>query len=115
MYLCEAKFSFPILLPTLSDSDLQVDDLDTAIRLPFDEQLFAFIRELVWLTRLPRTTLHQWLTDSLRFHVRHLRWVPHILSESQNVARVTRLRKLLQMLNQQSVRSWHDIVTLDKS
>jgi hypothetical protein len=37
-----------------------------------------------------------------------------ILPDAQKVARLTLRRELLRVLNQQRVRSWHDIVTLDK-
>jgi hypothetical protein len=114
-YLREAKFSLPIPLPTFSESDLQADNSDTAILLALDEQPFVSVRQLARLTHLPRTTVHRRLTESLEFRVRHLRWMPHILLDSQKVARVTLSRELLRVLNQQRVRSWHDIVTLDES
>jgi hypothetical protein len=41
--------------------------------------------------------------------------VPHLLSHSQKLDRVTLSQELLPMLEQQKQRSWHDIVTLDDS
>jgi hypothetical protein len=55
------------------------------------------------------------LTQSLRFTVRHLRWVPHFLTAEQKQIRVQIEIGLLQVLSVQSTRQWHDIVTLDES
>jgi hypothetical protein len=104
-YLREAKFSFAIPPPTFSESDLHVDDSDTAIVLALDEQPFASVQQLARLTHLSRMMVHRRLTESLGFRVRHFRWVPHIVSDSQKVARVTLSRELLRVLNQQRVRS----------
>jgi hypothetical protein len=82
IYLREAKFSLQIPPPTVSDSDLQADDSDTAVLLALDQEPFASVRQLARLTYLPRTTVNRRLTESLGFHVRNLQWVPYILSES---------------------------------
>jgi hypothetical protein len=47
--------------------------------------------------------------------VRHLRWLPHLLSHSQKLDRVTLSQELLPMLERQKKRSWHNIVILDES
>jgi hypothetical protein len=52
---------------------------------------------------------------SLHFTVRHLRWVPHLLTAEQKQIRVQMAIELLQVLLVQSTRQWHDIVTLDES
>jgi hypothetical protein len=66
---------------------------------------------------LPRSTVrrHGHLTQSLRFTVRHLRWVPHFLTEEQKHIRVQMAIELLQVLPVQSTRQGHDIVALDES
>jgi hypothetical protein len=55
------------------------------------------------------------LTQSLGFRARHLRWIPHLLSHSQKLDRVTLLQQLLSVLERQERRSWHDMVILDES
>jgi hypothetical protein len=108
------EISAPDSLSHFSDSELQADDSDTAILLALDDRAVACIRELARLIHLPRATVHRRLTESLGFRMHYLRWVPHMASDSHKVARVTRSRELLRMLNQQRVRSCHDIVTLDE-
>jgi histone-lysine N-methyltransferase SETMAR len=58
---------------------------------------------------------HRNLTRSLRFTVRHLRWVPHVLTVEQKQIRVQMAIELLQVLSVQSTRQWHDIVPSNKS
>jgi predicted cupin superfamily sugar epimerase len=41
--------------------------------------------------------------------------VPHLLSHSQKLDRLTLSQELLPMLEQQKQRSWHNIVILDES
>jgi hypothetical protein len=47
--------------------------------------------------------------------MRHLRWVPHALSDAQKGERVNFSRQLLRMFEVQRDRGWHDIVTLNES
>jgi hypothetical protein len=100
---------------TFSEPDPAPDDSNDAILLALVEQPFTSVRQLARLTHRPRSTVHRRLTQSLSFRVRHLRWVPHILSASQQLARVTHSRDLLRVLQRQQSRSWHDIITLDES
>jgi hypothetical protein len=64
----------PVPLP-----DHQLDNSDQVVLLALAGPPFASIRELSRLTHLPRTTVHSRLTQSLRFHVHHLRWEPNFL------------------------------------
>jgi hypothetical protein len=85
----------PTPLPEPED---QFDDCDHVIILALAEQPFASVRELSQLADLPRTTVHRKLTKSREFRVHHLRWVPHLLSHSQKLDRVTLSQELLPML-----------------
>jgi hypothetical protein len=51
----------------------------------------------------------------LGFQVRHLRWVPHRLSDIQKSNRVELPRAFLSLLTTQQGRRWHGIVILDES
>jgi hypothetical protein len=73
------------------------------------------VRQLSRLTHLPSTTVYRRFTRSLGFVARHLRWVPHALSDAQKGERVNLSRRLLRMLEVQRDRAWHDVVTLDES
>jgi hypothetical protein len=65
---------------------------------------FSSVRELSRRICLPRSTVHRhWhLTQSLRFTVRYLRWVPHFLTVEQKQIRVQMAVELLQVLSVQS-------------
>jgi hypothetical protein len=97
--------------------DVELTPVDEAIPTALAEFPFPFssVHELSRRICLPRSTLHRHLTQSLRFTVRHLRWVPHFLTAEQKQIRVQMTIELLQILSVQSTRQWHDIITLDES
>jgi hypothetical protein len=99
--------------------DVERSPVDEAILTDLAEFTFpfSFVRELSRRICLPRSTVHphRHLTQSLRFTVRHLRWVPRFLMAEQKQIRVLMAIELLQVLSVQSTRQWHDIVTLDES
>jgi hypothetical protein len=88
-YACRAQFSgrkeaTPLEAP---DKDVERNPVDEAIRTALAEFSFPFpfpfssVRELSKKICLLRSTAHlhrhRHLTQSFRFTVRHLRWVPH--------------------------------------
>jgi hypothetical protein len=87
-YLREAIFASSNPPDPLSPPEHRLDDSDQAVLLALADQPFASIRELSRLTCLPRMTAHRRLTQSLGFHVRHLRCAPHFLSRYQKFDRV---------------------------
>jgi hypothetical protein len=89
--------------------------VDEAILTALAEFPFSSVRELSRRVCLPRSTVHQHLMQSLRFTMRHLRWVPHFLTTEQKQIRAQMAIELLQVLSVQSTRQWHDIVALDES
>jgi hypothetical protein len=114
-YISEAQLppSKPELHPADFQSDL--DDLDQVILATLEDSPFASVRQLSQLTHLPSTTAYRRLTQSLGFVARHLRWVPHALSDAQKGERVNLSWRPWRMLEVQRDRAWHDIVTLDES
>jgi hypothetical protein len=101
------------LKPEHHPADVQrdLDDSDQVILAALEDNPFASVRQLSRLTHLPLTTVYRRLTQSLGFVVRHLRWVPHALSDAQNGERVNLSRRLLRMrmLEVQRDRAWHDM------
>jgi hypothetical protein len=63
--------------------DVEVDEIDATISLALEVQPFGSVRDIAQLIRLARSTVHWHLTPSLGFLVRHLRWIPHLLTEEQ--------------------------------
>jgi hypothetical protein len=82
-YLREAWFAPS--KPELHSADVQSDrdDSDQDILAILEDSRFASVRQLFRLTHLPSTTVYRSLTQSLGFVARHLRWVPHALSDAQ--------------------------------
>ena len=89
--------------------------IDQAITLALNEEPFASIRQIARKTLLPRSTIFRHLTLSMGFVMKHLRWVPHNLSDDQKQMRVDKSNDLLQLLNSMKHHSWKNIVTLDES
>jgi hypothetical protein len=94
---------------------MNVDPVEAAILKALADGPFLAVRELAGLTCLPRSTAHGDLPEPLCSTVRHLRWIPHHLSEDQRAIRVNLSREFLAVLEAQQSRGWHDIVTLDES
>jgi hypothetical protein len=94
-YLREARF--PPSKPELHPADVQgdLDDSDQAILTALEDSEFASVRQLSRLTHLPSTTVYRRLTQSLGFVARHLRRVPHALSDAQKGERINLSRRLL--------------------
>jgi hypothetical protein len=111
----------PEQLPRFSEpdhdltDDPQVDENDQAILSALTSQPFRSVRDIARLTCQSYSTVHSHLTPSLGFRVRHLRWIPDVLTHEQMLNRVTDSQALLKMLQAQSKRSWHEIVTPDQS
>jgi hypothetical protein len=120
-YLREARF--PPSKPEPHPADVQrdlddlddLDDSDQAILAALEDIPFASMRQLSRLTHLPSTIIYHLLTQSLGFVARHLRWVPHTLSDAQKGDRVSLFRRRLRMLEVQRDRAWHEILTLGES
>jgi hypothetical protein len=79
---------FPVIFPEPSDEP-RMTILDDAILEALDKQPFSSVKELTKLTCIPTTTVYRHLTKSLGFVLKHLRWVPHTLMDTQKTQRVT--------------------------
>jgi hypothetical protein len=62
--------------------DVERSPVDEAILTALADFPFPLssVRELSRTICLPRSTVHRHLTQSLRFTVRHFRWIPHFLT-----------------------------------
>jgi hypothetical protein len=72
---------FPAIFPEPSDEPPPTI-IDDAILEGFDKQPFSSVRELAKLTCIQTTTVYRHLTRSLGFVLKHLRWVPHTLTDT---------------------------------
>jgi hypothetical protein len=114
-YVHSAQFSGRKEATPPEAPDVEPSPVDEAILTGLAEFPFSSVRELSRRICLPRSTVHRHLTQSLCFAIRHLRWVPQLLTAEHKQIRVHMAIKLLQVLSVQSTRQWRDIVTLDES
>jgi hypothetical protein len=114
-YARSAKISPKKDRPSSKPPIVESIPVDDAILAALADYPFSSIRQLSRRTCLPRSTVHRHLTHSLRFTIRHLRWVPHFLTAEQKRIRVGMSRELLRVLPVQMASQWHDIVILDES
>jgi hypothetical protein len=103
---------FPTISSEPSD-ETPTTSIEGAILDALDKQPFSSVRELAKLTCIPTTTVYRHLTRSLGFVVKHLRWVPHSLTDIQKAQRTTLSKQLL--LGSIKHPGWHVMITLDES
>jgi MoxR-like ATPase len=82
-WLCEAQLDQFSETAVDFTEDAEVDEIDEAILSALEVQPFGSVRDIARFTRLARSTVHWHLTRSLGFLVRHLRWIPPLLTEEQ--------------------------------
>ena len=74
------------LLENSECSKLNVfDDIDFRIKDVVDEEPFLSVRQIATLTGIPKSTVFERLTEKLGYISKHLKWVPHLLSEEKNI------------------------------
>jgi hypothetical protein len=95
--------------------DAEVDEIDEAILSALEVQPFGSVGNIARLTGLARSTVHWHFTRSLDFLVRHLRWIPDVLTEEQKRIRVSKSEQLLPIFWEEQGSSWRDRVTLGES
>jgi hypothetical protein len=89
-------------------------DLDDRIFEALNEFPFHSVRTLASSLKRPRATIHQHLLRA-GFELKHLKWVPHTLSEEQKRLRIEYAGELLDMLRAARHNSWNYFVTGDES
>jgi hypothetical protein len=95
--------------------DCQVSETDQAILSALTAEPFASVCDITWLIYLHRSTVYLYFAHLLRFTVRHLRWIHHLMTNEQKQNRVRDSQVLLEILQAQQSRSWYDIATLGES
>ena len=61
---------------------------------------FSSVREIAKVTHIPKSTVFDILTKQLHYVSKHLRWIPHFLTPSQLLKRVTQSKELLKVLRE---------------
>jgi len=89
--------------------------IDHAILEALEIAPYASVRQIARMTLIPKSTVYNHLVYSLQLVSRHLRWVPHRLSDAEKKKRVTLSTELLKLLESMEAQEWRSIVTLDES
>jgi hypothetical protein len=108
-YLCHRQFSSILVDPPTPRNQRQ-SVLIKQFLIPLS--IIHSIRQLARFTCIPTTTVHRHLTQSLGFMVKHLRWVPHTLTPTQEMERATLSIELLRQLRSIERHGWQFIITL---
>jgi hypothetical protein len=98
-YARSANFSPKKNRPSSEPPVVESIPVDEAILAALADYRFSSIRQLSRRNCLPRSTVHRHLTHSLRFTIRHLRWVPHFLTAEQKRIQVDMSRELSPVLS----------------
>jgi hypothetical protein len=113
-YLRDAKLGIAEVTPDCEPWPPRLDDSDRVIMTDLEERPLSSVRQISRATHIPHVTVYRRPTKLLGFVRRLLRWVPHLLSDAQNVRPVELSLSLLRMLEVQKQRSWDGVVTLDE-
>jgi DNA-binding IclR family transcriptional regulator len=89
--------------------------INQAILDALEQYPFSSIQELARFICIPTKTVHRCVTQSLGFMVKHLRWVPHTFTPTQQTERATLSIELLRQLQSIEHQGWQFVITLDKS
>ena len=92
-----------------------MDNVDYLIKNTVDEEPFLSIRQIAKKTGIPKRSIYIRLTNYLGYVSKHLKWVPHLLSELQKQNRVTISIDLLRILEKAQRQGWKYFVTGDES
>jgi hypothetical protein len=101
-YVRNARFAPKTEAVTPEPAEGRNVPVDEAILSALVEYPFFSGRELSSLSCLPRSAVHRHLAQSLRFTVRHSRWVLRILTAEQKRIRVDMAGELLRVLASQA-------------
>jgi hypothetical protein len=91
------------------------DVVAQAILAVLEELPLSSVRELAKRKCIPPTTVYRRLTNSMRFIVKYLRWVPHKLNEAQLATRVQMSNEMLRIVHSAQHQGWEFLLTLDES
>lgn len=90
-------------------------EIDAKIRGVLDDIPSASTRLIGEEIKHSHSTVYRHLTQSMGYHYRCIRWIPHFLNEDQKRTRVQRAKELLTLLHTQDRLKWKFIYTGDES
>lgn len=102
-------FERKIGIGRIADTQINQRILNALNEIPFHS-----IRILSNMLKIPKTTVYNHIS-SMGFIIKHLRFVPHMLNNSQKVQRVEYSKQLLNVIKQARHQSWTFFLTGDES
>jgi transposase len=84
--------------PIIPESESDFSPNDSSIALVLSVESFLSVRQIAKKVMMSKSTVHRHLTQTARWKLQHLKWVPHSLTDSENVNRVQRATELLELL-----------------
>jgi predicted RNA polymerase sigma factor len=78
-----------------SEGNLSLDD---RIALVLSEEPFLSVRQIAKKVMMSKSTVCRHLTETMKWKMQHLKWVPHSLTESEKMNRVESATELLELL-----------------
>jgi hypothetical protein len=81
----------------------------------FPEAPFLSLHQIAKRVMMSKSTVCRHLTGGMWWTLKHLRWVPHKLTDVENLTRFRRAQELLAVLQSVQHQGWQCIVTLDES
>jgi hypothetical protein len=76
---------------------------------------FAYVRQLVQGPCLPKSAERYHVVSTIEFATRHLRWIPHALSQDENHVQVEMSKTFLRHVCSAKHNAWRNFVTPDES
>ena len=103
-----------ILHRTFAPGPPPLEENEILIRSCLIEKPFSSVRSISSTTAIPRSTVHDTLMR-MGYVVKHLKWVPHKLTDDQKRNRVELSKRMLDHLRTAKHRSWVKFYTGDES
>jgi histone-lysine N-methyltransferase SETMAR len=80
-----------------------------------EDEPFASLRRIAKGIRIPKSTVYYNLVYAMGWKLKHLKWVPHRLSDTQKQSRVEKASELLTLLRSVFHQGMDYVITLDES
>jgi DNA-binding transcriptional ArsR family regulator len=101
MFVLSTKETDTHMVPE-SEGDFSLDAL---IVLVLSEEPFLSVRQIAMKVMISKSTVYRHLTPIMRWKLRHLKWVRHCLTESEQMNRVQGATELLDFYSQSHTKS----------
>ena len=114
-FLRKEKWTVTSKPSTISEKSQHMEEEMNQISDILKDYPYASVRQIERLTGIPKSTVFNILTNSLKYTSRHLKWVPHLLNSEQKKNRVDLSKRLLKSVTKARSYSYDIFLTGDES